>query len=57
VVSPFATNQLKVTVTAVTIDANGIAKVAWSDTLNGTQRAVELTVVRCRRAQGRRTRK
>jgi len=44
VVSPYATNQLKVTVTAVDIDANGIAKVAWSDTLNGTQRAVNTVV-------------
>ena len=30
---------LKVTVSAVDIDANGTAKVAWSDTLNGTKRA------------------
>ena len=32
------------TVSAVTIDANGVAKVAWSDTLNGTKRAVGSTV-------------
>jgi Flp pilus assembly protein TadG len=44
VVSPFPAGQLKVTVSAVTIDANGIAKVTWSDTLNGTQRAVNSTV-------------
>ena len=41
VVAPFPPGQLKVTVSAVTIDANGVAKVAWSDTLNGTARAVE----------------
>jgi Flp pilus assembly protein TadG len=44
VIAPFDKNQLKVTVTAVTIDANGIAKVAWSDALNGTPRAVNSTV-------------
>jgi len=44
VISPFATGQLQVTVTAVTIDANGNAKVAWSDTLNGTKRAVDSVV-------------
>jgi Flp pilus assembly protein TadG len=42
VIAPFDKNQLKVTVTAVTIDANGIAKVAWSDALNGTPRTVSL---------------
>ncbi len=44
VVAPFAVNQLKVTVSAVSIDANGIAKVSWSDTLNGTKRTVNSTV-------------
>ncbi|MBX9776261.1 MAG: pilus assembly protein [Xanthobacteraceae bacterium] len=44
VIAPFAPGQLKVTVSAVNIDANGIAKVAWSDTLNGTARAVNSTV-------------
>jgi Flp pilus assembly protein TadG len=44
VIAPFALNQLKVTVSAVTVDANGVAKVAWSDTLNGTARAVNSTV-------------
>ncbi len=38
------TLKLKVTVSAVTIDANGAAKVAWSDTLGGTARAVGSTV-------------
>ncbi len=44
VVAPFNSNELKVTVSAVSIDANGVAKVAWSDTLNGTARAVNSTV-------------
>jgi Flp pilus assembly protein TadG len=38
------TNQLKVTVSEVKIDANQTAKVVWSDTLNGTKRAVGSTV-------------
>ena len=44
VMSPYPTGPLKVTVSSVTIDANGVAKVAWSDTLNGTKRAVGSTV-------------
>jgi Flp pilus assembly protein TadG len=44
VVAPFPVGQLKVTVTAVDIDNNGGAKVAWSDTLNGQKRAVDSTV-------------
>jgi Flp pilus assembly protein TadG len=44
VMAPFAVAQLKVTVSAVSIDANGVAKVSWSDTLNGTKRAVNATV-------------
>ena len=44
VVAPYPAGELKVTVSAVSIDANGIAKVAWSDTLNGTKRPVNSTV-------------
>ncbi len=44
VIAPFDQSQLKVVVSAVTIDANGAATVAWSDTFNGTQRAVGSTV-------------
>ncbi len=44
VISPFDLSKLKVTVSAVTIDANGAAKVEWSDTLNGTKKAVGSTV-------------
>jgi Flp pilus assembly protein TadG len=44
VIAPYDQSKLKVTVSAVTIDANGVAKVAWSDTLNGTKHAVNSTV-------------
>ena len=44
VVAPFPASPLKVTVSAVTIDANGLAKVVWSDARNGTARAVNSTV-------------
>jgi Flp pilus assembly protein TadG len=40
VASPYPTNNLKVTVSSVTIDASGRATIAWSDTLNGTARTV-----------------
>ena len=39
VIAPYDTSRLQVTVSAVEIDSNGIAKVAWSDTLGGTKRA------------------
>ena len=35
VILPYDTTKLKVTVSEVTIDGNGIAKIVWSDTLNG----------------------
>ena len=44
VMAPYPSNNLKVTVTSVTIDAQGKATVAWSDTLNGTARAKGSTV-------------
>ena len=44
VVAPYPVSKLKVTVSSVTIDANGKATVAWSDTLNGTARSVGSTV-------------
>ena len=43
-IAPYDTSKLKVTVSAVTIDSSGVAKIAWSDTLNGTRRAVGATV-------------
>jgi Flp pilus assembly protein TadG len=44
VIAPFDQSKLKVVVSAVTIDGNGIAKIAWSDTLNGTKRAKDSIV-------------
>ena len=44
VVSPYDVNQVKVVLSAVNIDATGVAKVAWSDTLHGSARSVGSTV-------------
>jgi Flp pilus assembly protein TadG len=44
VIAPYDAAPLKVTVSEVYIDANGTAKVKWSDTLNGTKRATDSTV-------------
>src|SRR4029079_7243694 len=44
VIAPYDVSKLKATVSAVTIDSNNVAKVTWSDTLNGTKRAVGSTV-------------
>ncbi len=38
IVSPFAPEHLKVTVSCVTIDANGKAIISWSDTFQGSAR-------------------
>jgi Flp pilus assembly protein TadG len=40
VIIPYPTTTLKITVSSVAIDAQGKATIAWSDTLNGTARAV-----------------
>lgn len=40
----YNSSYLKVTVSAVNIDANGVATVAWSDTFNGTARGTGSTV-------------
>src|SRR6267154_5564102 len=40
VILPYDTTKLKVTVSEITIDSNGTAKIVWSDTLNGTKRTV-----------------
>jgi Flp pilus assembly protein TadG len=40
VMAPFPVGKLKVTVSSVNIDANGKATISWSDTLNGSARAV-----------------
>ncbi|HUG63294.1 MAG TPA: TadE/TadG family type IV pilus assembly protein [Methylomirabilota bacterium] len=44
VMTPYPTSNLKVTVSSVTIDSKGKATIAWSDTLNGTKRAVGSSV-------------
>jgi Flp pilus assembly protein TadG len=44
VIAPFDTTKLKVIVSAITIDNSGTAKIAWSDTLNGTKHTVGATV-------------
>jgi Flp pilus assembly protein TadG len=40
IIQPYASAPLAVTVSQVSVDANGNATVAWSDSLNGTARAV-----------------
>jgi Flp pilus assembly protein TadG len=44
VMAPFPVGNLKVTVTSVSIDANGKATVDWSDAFNGTARAKGSTI-------------
>lgn len=44
VIAPYAPGLLKITLTCVDIDSTGKAKVKWSETLNGTARAVGSTV-------------
>jgi Flp pilus assembly protein TadG len=44
VMAPFPVGNLNVVVSSVAIDSNGVAKVDWSDTLNGTKRAKGSTV-------------
>ena len=44
IIVPYQDAKLKITVSSVVIDVNGVAKVAWSDTKNGTARAVGTTV-------------
>jgi len=44
VIAPFPVGNLKVTVSCISVDANGKATVSWSDSLNGTARAKGSTV-------------
>jgi Flp pilus assembly protein TadG len=44
VIAPYDATKIKVTVSAVTIDAAGVAKITWSDTKHGTARTVGSTV-------------
>ncbi len=40
IVAPYATTNLKITVSSVTISSSNVATIAWSKTLNGTARTV-----------------
>jgi Flp pilus assembly protein TadG len=44
VIMPYDASKLNVTVSQVTIDANSIATISWSCTLNGTKRTVGSSV-------------
>lgn len=44
VMAPYSDANLKITVSSVQINSQGVAKVSWSDTKNGTLRAVGSTV-------------
>jgi Flp pilus assembly protein TadG len=44
VLLPYSIDKAKVTVSQVTIDANGNATIAWSDSKNGTARAKDSSV-------------
>jgi Flp pilus assembly protein TadG len=44
VMAPYPTSNLKIVISSVTIDAQGKATIAWSDTLNGTARSKGSTV-------------
>jgi Flp pilus assembly protein TadG len=44
IIVPYQDTKLKITVSSVVIDSQGVAKVAWSSTKNGTARTVGSTV-------------
>src|SRR5215467_831270 len=44
VISPYDQSKVKVVLSAVNIDANGVATIGWSDTLHGSARSVGSTV-------------
>jgi Flp pilus assembly protein TadG len=44
VIAPYQSSPLKIVLSAVNVDANGNATIAWSDTLGGSQRSVGSTV-------------
>jgi Flp pilus assembly protein TadG len=45
IIAPYSTTILAVTVSGITIDKNGKATIAWSDTVGGTARSVGQVVV------------
>jgi Flp pilus assembly protein TadG len=44
IIKPYSVGNLSATITCVKIDADGNAKVKWSETLNGTKRALNSSV-------------
>jgi len=44
VIAPYSDANLQVTVSEVSIDANGTARITWSDSLHGTAHTVGVTV-------------
>ena len=44
VVAPYSETPLKITVSSVNIDGQGVAKVCWSDTRNGTVKSGTVTL-------------
>jgi Flp pilus assembly protein TadG len=44
VMAPYPDTNLKITVSSVQINSQGVAKVSWSDTKNGTARSIGSTV-------------
>ena len=45
VMAPYSDTNLKITVSSVQVNSQGVAKVSWSDTKNGTRRTVGSTVI------------
>jgi Flp pilus assembly protein TadG len=44
IIKPYSVGNLTATITCLKIDSDGVAKVAWSETLNGTKRTKDSTV-------------
>jgi Flp pilus assembly protein TadG len=44
IIVPYNDAKLKITVSSIKIDSTGVAKIAWSDTKNGTARVVGSTI-------------
>ncbi len=44
VIDPYDTTKLKIVISCIDVNSSGVAKVTWSETLNGTKRTVGSTV-------------
>lgn len=44
VIYPYDTTKLKIVISCIDVNSSGVAKVTWSETLNGTKRTVGSTV-------------